>query len=108
MNKKTKCALTGLLTMGMLLGMSGCGTKTDFNIVEQGSVEKQEELVLYSPTARGNEVQEGGVMDPMQLAIDEFEESHPGLVVSYKSYTPQDYQEKSYDDVVRDRLPYMA
>lgn len=43
-------------------------------------------------------------MHSMQMAIDEFEHTHPDIRISYKSYTPMNSQEKSYDDVVRDRV----
>lgn len=95
--------LAALLALGMLLGLAGCG-KEDAYIVDQGTREEKEELVLYSPTAKGNEVQEGGILHAMQMAIDEFEKNRADIQVSYKSYMPKDYQEKSYDDVVRDRV----
>lgn len=96
-------ALTLLLVLGTLMGLTGCGNKSA-SIVQQETPEEREELILYSPTAMGNEVREGGILHAMQMAIDEFEENHTDISISYKSYTPKDYQEKSYDDVVRDRV----
>lgn len=103
MTKKLREALAALLALSLVLGLAGCGKK-DAYIVDQGAHEEKEELVFYSPTAKGNEVREGGVLHAMQLAIDEFEASHSDISVSYKSYTPKNSQEKSYDDVVRDRV----
>ena len=94
----------GILASAIIISMSGCKDKSGFTIVEQESIEVREELVLYSPTARGNEIRDGGVMNPMQEAIAEFEIAHPEIMIAYKSYTPQDYKEKSYDDVAMDRI----
>lgn len=104
MIRKTR-GKAAVLAAAMIMGMiTGCAKENKAYIVEQGSELATEELVFYSPTAKGNEVREGGIMHPMQTAIDEFERSHPEIRVSYKSYTPKNSQEKSYDDVVRDRV----
>lgn len=103
MKQKMKRGLALLTALCMVPGLTGCG-QNDAKIVDQGKNEEKEELIIYSPNATGNEVREGGVMSAMQMAIDEFEKDHPNIAVSYKSYTPQDYQEKSYDEVVLDRV----
>lgn len=105
MTANLRRGIASLLTGGILLGMAGCGTQDDFRIVEQSTnAGEQTELVLYSPIATGNETKEGGIMASMQLAMDEFEAEHPGVQTAYKSYTPQSYQEKSYDDVCKERI----
>lgn len=101
---KNRSKAAAVLGLSMMMGLAaGCGNDKAY-VVEQSSRTKKEELVLYSPTAKGNEVREGGIMHSMQMAIDEFERTHSDIRVSYKSYTPKDYKEKSYDDVVRDRV----
>ncbi len=103
MKQKMKRGLALLTALCMVPGLTGCG-QNDAKIVDQGKMEEKEELVFYSPNAMGNEIREGGIMSAMQMAIDEFEKAHSNITVSYKSYTPKDSQEKSYDDVVRDRV----
>lgn len=104
MNKRISRGMITLLAAGMLLGTAGCEKENSISIVEQDTVEEKEELVLYSPTAKGNETKEGGIMHSMQRAMDEFEEEHPDVSISYRSYTAQNYKEKSYDDVVKERI----
>lgn len=105
MRKRTKRKAAAILTVSLAMGLlSGCGKADKAYIVEQSREETREELVFFSSTAKGNEVREGGIMHSMQMAMDEFERTHPYIQVSYKSYTPKDSKEKSYDDVVRDRV----
>ena len=95
------------LAAGMLLGLTGCRSQEDFSILEQetdAGASQQTTLVLYSPTAKGNEAKEGGIMMSMQLAMDEFEADHPEVQIAYKSYTGRNYQEKSYDEVCKERI----
>ena len=105
MIKRIRREMAVFLAVGMVLGLTaGCGRKDKAYIIEQSRETVKEELVFYSSTAKGNEVREGGIMHSMQMAIDEFEHTHPDIRISYKSYTPMNSQEKSYDDVVRDRV----
>lgn len=105
MIKRIRREMAVFLAVGMVLGLTaGCGRKDKAYIIEQSRETVKEELVFISSTAKGNEVREGGIMHSMQMAIDEFEHTHPDIRISYKSYTPMNSQEKSYDDVVRDRV----
>lgn len=105
MIKSMRRELPVILTVGMVIGLvTGCKRNDSAYIIEQSREGVKEELVFYSSTAKGNEVREGGIMHSMQMAIDEFERTHPDIRISYKSYTPMNSQEKSYDDVVRDRV----
>lgn len=105
MINRTRRITVAVLSIGMIMGlMTGCKKENNAYIVEQSEKETREELVFYSSTAKGNEVREGGIMHSMQMAMDEFERTHQDIRISYKSYTPKDATEKSYDDVVRDRV----
>lgn len=105
MNNRAKRITAAILSIGMVMGLlAGCGKENKAYIVEQSEKDTKEELVLFSPTSRGNEVREGGIMHSMQMGMEEFERTHPDIRISYKSYTPKDSTEKSYDDVVRDRV----
>lgn len=105
MIKRVRREMAVILMVCMAIGLAtGCGRKDKAYIIEQSRETVKEELVFYSSTAKGNEVREGGIMHSMQMAIDEFERTHPDIRISYKSYTPMNSQEKSYDDVVRDRV----
>lgn len=105
MIKRVRCYIAVILVVSIVIGQTaGCGKKDNAYIIEQSRETVKEELVFYSSTAKGNEVQEGGIMHSMQMAIDEFERAHPEIRISYKSYTPMNAQEKSYDDAVCDRV----
>lgn len=103
MKKKLRCVLAVLLAAGLIAGLAGCGGK-EAEILEQAPVEEREELVFFSPTAKGNEKVEGGALHAIQFGIDTFEQAHQDIYLSYKSYTAKGAQEKSYDDVVKDRV----
>lgn len=105
MNNRIRRITAAALSIGMVMGLiTGCKKENKAYVVEELEKETKEEIVFYSSTAKGNEVREGGIMHSMQMAMDEFERTHPDVRISYKSYTPKDTTEKSYDDVVRDRI----
>lgn len=83
MIKRIRRVMAVFLAVGMVLGLTaGCGRKDKAYIIEQSRETVKEELVFYSSTAKGNEVREGGIMHSMQMAIDEFEHTHPDIRIS--------------------------
>ncbi|RGY95324.1 hypothetical protein [Clostridium sp. AM58-1XD] len=80
MIKRVRREMAVILAVGMVLGLTaGCGRTDKAYIIEQSKETVKEELVFYSSTAKGNEVREGGIMHSMQMAIDEFERTHPDI-----------------------------
>lgn len=91
--------LLGLLAPSML---SSCGLKEkEFNLITSG--EENEKVVnLFSPM----EKTDPGVENTARCASDKtviMAEEDLGITMAYRTYTAENYQEKTYDDVTLDR-----
>ncbi len=91
--------LLGLLAPSML---SSCGLKEkEFNLITSG--EENEKVVnLFSPM----EKTDPGVENTARSASDKtviMAEEDLGITMAYRTYTAENYQEKTYDDVTLDR-----
>ena len=94
-------AMAGCLTGAAVLMMTACGTKSDFNLVE--SEEGEERVVnLYSPMEKMSPDAENVARNAADKTIIMAEEEL-GVNVGYITYTAEDYQDKTYDDVALDR-----
>lgn len=96
--------LSFLLAGGMLLSFSGCGTsgKQDGNLADN---EKQEKLVIN--LFGSMEKSKPDLKNVARSAFDQtvaMAEERLGLTVEYRTYTAENYQEKTYDDVSLDRV----
>lgn len=81
--------------------MTACGNKADFNLVE--SEEGEERVVnLYSPMEKMSPDAENVARNAADKTIIMAEEEL-GVNVGYITYTAEDYQDKTYDDVALDR-----
>ena len=81
--------------------MTACGNKSDFNLVE--SEEGEERVVnLYSPMEKMSPDAENVARNAADKTIIMAEEEL-GVNVGYITYTAEDYQDKTYDDVALDR-----
>ncbi len=91
--------LLGLMVASML---SSCGLKEkEFNLITSG--EENEKVVnLFSPM----EKTDPGVENTARSASDKtviMAEEDLGITMAYRTYTAENYQEKTYDDVTLDR-----
>lgn len=91
--------LLGLLAPSML---SSCGLKEkEFNLITSG--EENEKVVnLFNPM----EKTDPGVENTARSASDKtviMAEEDLGITMAYRTYTAENYQEKTYDDVTLDR-----
>ena len=94
-------AMAGCLTGAAVLMMTACGNKSDFNLVE--SEEGEERVVnLYSPMEKMSPDAENVARNAADKTIILAEEEL-GVNVGYITYTAEDYQDKTYDDVALDR-----
>ena len=94
-------AMAGCLTGAAVLMMTACGNKSDFNLVE--SDEGEERVVnLYSPMEKMSPDAENVARNAADKTIIMAEEEL-GVNVGYITYTAEDYQDKTYDDVALDR-----
>lgn len=103
MRKLQKRAVSALIAAGLLLGLTGCG-ENEAKVVEQGAVGQREALVVFSATSRTDPNDGDAATTALDRAIMAFETEHTDVRVAYKTYNAKDYQEKSYDEVVLDRV----
>ncbi|MDE7020181.1 MAG: extracellular solute-binding protein [Lachnospiraceae bacterium] len=94
-------AMAGCLTGAAVLMMTACGNKAEVNLVE--SEEGEERVVnLYSPMEKMSPDAENVARNAADKTIIMAEEEL-GVNVGYITYTAEDYQDKTYDDVALDR-----
>ena len=97
---KTAVLLFGLLAAAML---SSCGAKEEEGLNLAASREENEKVVnMFSPM----EKTDPGVENTARSASDKtviMAEEALGLTMAYRTYTAEDYQEKTYDEVTLER-----
>lgn len=94
-----------LLTVGtMLFGMTGCGQKADLdvNLVENDG-NTQREVNLFGPTEKADPEADNIARTAQELTVIMAEEQL-GIRVNYRTYTAEDFQDKTYDEVTVDRV----
>lgn len=98
--RKPVVLLSGLLAAVML---SSCGAKEEEGLNLAASREENEKVVnMFSPM----EKTDPGVENTARSASDKtviMAEETLGLTMAYRTYTAEDYQEKTYDDVTLER-----
>lgn len=94
-----------LLAAGtMLLWLTSCGQKADIgiNLVEDDD-NNQREVNLFGPTEKANPEADNIARSAQELTVLMVEEQL-GLRVNYRTYTAEDFQDKTYDEVIIDRV----
>lgn len=94
-----------LLAAGtMLLWLTSCGQKADIgiNLVEDDG-NNQREVNLFGPTEKANPEADNIARSAQELTVLMVEEQL-GLRVNYRTYTAEDFQDKTYDEVIIDRV----
>ena len=90
------------LAFAMVLAATACGKKENgSNLLAEDNVEKRE-VILFSPM----EKTEADTFNTARNATDKtviMAEEELGVRVSYVTYTAENYQDKTYDDVTMDR-----
>lgn len=94
-------AVAVFLTGAVIFTVSACGSEEDFNLLESEETEKRV-VNLYSPMEKTNPDTENVARSATDKTIVMAEEEL-GVSVGYITYTAQDYQDKTYDDVALDR-----
>ncbi len=87
----------------LLLGLAACGGKNSHNVnlVEQEGKEKKI-INLFGPMEKSNPDADNVARTAHELTVLMAEEQL-GVYVEYRTYTAEDYQDKTYDEVVADR-----
>lgn len=89
------------LTGAAVLAVAACGSKENINLVESEETEKRV-VNLYSPMEKTSPDAENVARSATDKTIIMAEEEL-GVSVGYITYTAQDYQDRTYDDVALDR-----
>ncbi len=89
------------LTGAAVLAATACGNKAEFNLVESEEAETRA-VNLFSPMEKTNPDAENVARSAADKTIVMAEEEL-GVSVGYITYTAEDYQDKTYDDVALDR-----
>lgn len=100
MNHFRKAAAV-FLTGAAVLTVAACVSKENFNLEESEETEKRV-VNLYSPMEKTNPDAENVARSAIDKTIIMAEEEL-GVSVGYITYTAEDYQDKTYDDIALDR-----
>ncbi len=103
MKERMRRAAALLLTGTILLGITACGQKgpKDMNLVSDQEEEKKT-VYLFGPMEKSKPDMKNLARSAADLTIIKAEEEL-NLTVEYRTYTAENYQEKTYDDVTLDR-----
>ena len=95
-----RCAAV-CLTILAVLSLTSCGKERRANLLTQDD-RVQRTVNLFSPMEKTDPNAENTARSAADLTVAMAEEKL-GVTVAYRTYTAEDYQDKSYDDVVLDR-----
>lgn len=100
MKKQAAVCLLGL----SVLALASCGTKedTDTNLI-QAETEEKSVVRLFSPMEKTDPDAENVARSAADKTVEMAEEKLD-ICVEYVTYTAEDYQDKTYDDVAIDRV----
>ena len=103
MKERMRRAAALLLTGTILLGITACGQKgpKDMNLVSDQEEEKKT-VYLFGPMEKSKPDMKNLARSAADLTIIKAEEEL-NVTVEYRTYTAENYQEKTYDDVTLDR-----
>lgn len=103
MKKKSRHITGILLTGALLIGLSACGKKPDAdkNLLTN-SDDTKKVVNMFTPMEKSNPNADNTARTAQELTVIAAEEAL-GLQVEYRTYTAENYQEKTYDEVLVDR-----
>ncbi len=85
------------------LSITACGgVEPDSNLMEE-EAEEEKVVNLFGPMEKSNPGAENISRTAFDITVSMAEEQL-GLTVEYRTYTAENYQEKTYDDVTLDRV----
>ncbi len=99
-NRLAAACMIGIMT----LALAACSSETDIgeNLVSNDDGDKKT-INLFGPMEKSKPNVNNIARTAFDLTVEMAEEEY-GLTVRYKTYTAEDYQEKTYDDVTLDRV----
>ncbi len=99
-NRLAAACMIGIMT----LALAACSSEMDIgeNLVSNDDGDKKT-INLFGPMEKSKPNVNNIARTAFDLTVEMAEEEY-GLTVRYKTYTAEDYQEKTYDDVTLDRV----
>lgn len=92
------------LVLSMTLSLAACGSESDSDVNLVSKEDDNEKYInLFGPMEKSNPNAKNVARTAFDLTI-EMAEKELGLTVRYRTYTAENYQEKTYDDVTLDRV----
>ena len=92
-----------LLTGALLISLSACGKKPDADKNLLTNADGTKKIVnMFTPMEKSNPNADNTARTAQELTVIAAEEAL-GLQVEYRTYTAENYQEKTYDEVLVDR-----
>ncbi len=103
MRKKLRSCSFIMAAVLLLSGFAACGEKAvpDVNLV-QGDTEDAHYVNLFGPTEKSSPDAKNIARTAHEMTVLEAEEKL-GIKIEYRTYTAEDYQDKTYDDVTLER-----
>lgn len=103
-SRNSKTVLTAILTAIMALGLAACASTPDANenLISNDAGEIKA-VNLFGPMEKSKPNATNVSRNAFDRTV-EMAEDQLGLTVEYRTYTAENYQEKTYDDVVLDRV----
>ncbi|MCI8485518.1 MAG: extracellular solute-binding protein, partial [Lachnospiraceae bacterium] len=104
MRKESRQLAILLLAGALLTGVPACGKKphTDENLITNSGDDKRV-VNMFTPMEKSNPNAENSARTAQELTVIAAEKAL-GVQVEYRTYTAENYQEKTYDEVLMDRV----
>ena len=99
--KKRKWICSGLAALAILT-LAACGNESSGDLIPQDAMQEKRMVNLFSPMEKTNPDVENVARTAADLTIAMAEEKL-GVSVAYWTYTAENYQDRTYDDVTMDR-----
>ena len=102
-NKKIRILVAGVFTTAMIFSLAACGRQEEDGRNLLTSQEEQERVVnMFSPMEKIDPELENTARTASDLTVAMAEE-RLDVTVAYRTYTAEDYQDKTYDEVLLER-----
>ena len=103
MKQRIRNGLFVLAAVLLCAGLAACGTKAvpDVNLI-QNDTESKRYVNLFGPTEKSDPDADNIARKAHEKTVLMAEEKL-GITVEYRTYTAEDYQDKTYDEVTLDR-----
>ncbi len=104
MNTEKRICIFACLIMFTFFALTACGSSDDAgNLISRDPDQEERVVNLFSPMEKTNPDAENVARTAADLTVAMAEEKL-GVSVAYRTYTAEDYQDRTYDEVAIDRI----